>query len=299
MRLPKSLSAEERFQRVESVIEQIGLTVVKDTVVGGSTGPGLSGGQKRRLAVAIQLLSLPRILFLDEPTSGLDATSSMEVLRHLQCLAGSGRLVILTIHQPRLEIFHMFDRILLLCQGEVAYYGSPTEAPALFLKAYQVAKLEGDAPVLDHQKNPADFIMDMLGSESYRRAILSYYKMTFELKAVKNAVRLSRRAHSHSSLQADKEQADSGWRNRFLVLETRAHLRTSLAQSIYLPAIFLTFSLVAGLAYLQAESMLLIMAALSIYSFASSIFMFPPVYNHLSKALEVCLWLYTVPNQDT
>lgn len=119
MRLPKSMSPEMRFERVERIIQQIGLTIVEDTVVGGSTGPGLSGGQKRRLAVAIQLLGLPRVLFLDEPTSGLDATSSMELLQHLQCITTSGRLVILTIHQPRLEIFHMFDRILLLCQGEV------------------------------------------------------------------------------------------------------------------------------------------------------------------------------------
>lgn len=76
--------------------------------------------QKRRLAVAIQLLSMPKVIFLDEPTSGLDATSSMELLQHLRCVAASGRLVVLTIHQPRLEIFHMFDRILLLCQGEVS-----------------------------------------------------------------------------------------------------------------------------------------------------------------------------------
>ena len=62
---------------------------------------------------------MPKVIFLDEPTSGLDATSSMELLQHLKCVSASGRLVVLTIHQPRLEIFNMFDRILLLCQGEV------------------------------------------------------------------------------------------------------------------------------------------------------------------------------------
>jgi hypothetical protein len=181
----------------------------------------------------------------------------------------------------------MFDKILLLCQGEVAYYGAPTEAPTLFLKAYQVAKMEGDAPVLDHQKNPADLIMDLLGSESYRRAILNYYKMTFEMKSLKNAVHLTKKKQSVQELHADNKKVDSGWINRFLVLETRACLRISLQQGLYLPAIFLIFSLVAGSAYFQADSMLLIMAALSIYSYASSIFMFPPVYYHLSKALEM------------
>lgn len=76
--------------------------------------------QKRRLAVAIQLLNMPKVIFLDEPTSGLDASSSLEILQHLRCVAMSGRLVVLTIHQPRVEIFHMFDRILFLCQGEVS-----------------------------------------------------------------------------------------------------------------------------------------------------------------------------------
>jgi ABC-type multidrug transport system ATPase subunit len=246
LRLPRSLSADERFNRIENIIDQVGLNIVEDTIVGGSTGLGLSGGQKRRLAVAIQLLSLPRVLFLDEPTSGLDATSSMELLQHLQCIACSGRLVVLTIHQPRLEVFHMFDRILLLCQGEVAYYGSPMDAPTLFLKAYQVAKLEGDAPELDHNKNPADVIMDMLSSELGRKAILNYYKMTFERKNVKNAIKQAKRSYSDDELHEDNKQVDSGWMNRLLVLETRASLRMSTSQKLYLPSIFLLLSVVTG-----------------------------------------------------
>ena len=89
------------------------------TPVGSTTGKGLSGGQKRRLCVALQLLSMPSLIFLDEPTSGLDASSSLELLTHLHRVASSNRAVILTIHQPRLEIFHMFDKIMLLCQGQV------------------------------------------------------------------------------------------------------------------------------------------------------------------------------------
>lgn len=97
--------------------------------VGGSTGAGLSGGQKRRLCVAIQLLSMPSLIFLDEPTSGLDSASSLELLSHLYRVASSNRTVILTIHQPRLEIFHMFDKILLLCQGQVRTRRGHTDTP--------------------------------------------------------------------------------------------------------------------------------------------------------------------------
>lgn len=85
------------------------------------------------------------------------------------------------------------SRILSLSLLQVAYYGSPIEAPGLFLKAYQVSRLEGEAPILDRSNNPADVIMDMLGSSNYRTAILNYYKTTVEPKAVKNAIKLANR----------------------------------------------------------------------------------------------------------
>ena len=116
-----------------------------DIKVGGATGPGLSGGQKRRLTIALQLLNLPKLIFLDEPTSGemqpyhqhaqyvqtmnpttplhpagLDATSSIELLHHLNKLAYGNRTVVLTIHQPRFEIFYMFHKLVLLSDGQVS-----------------------------------------------------------------------------------------------------------------------------------------------------------------------------------
>ena len=153
MRLPKTLSLREKFERVEQVMNEVleggkggkggreggrsyththtttntsvpsgqtGLASFASVQVGGSTGAGLSGGQKRRLCVALQLLNMPSLIFLDEPTSGLDATSSLELLNHLHRVANTNRTVILTIHQPRLEIFHMFHKILLLCQGQAS-----------------------------------------------------------------------------------------------------------------------------------------------------------------------------------
>eukprot|EP00118_Oscarella_pearsei_P004171 m.17345 g.17345 ORF g.17345 m.17345 type:complete len:1779 (+) comp27452_c0_seq1:72-5408(+) len=288
IRLPSSMTAEEKFERVEQVIEETGLASLKDTVVGGSLGGGLSGGQKRRLCVAIQLLNMPKVIFLDEPTSGLDAASSMELLQHLSYVSKSGRMVLLTIHQPRLEIFHMFDVILFLCQGQVAYYGTPMEAPALFLKAYHFARLEGDAPSLDMaNKNPADVIMDILGSERYRAAILDYYSRSYEPKAVKNAIKKARRSNSLTYSKPGSVEEDSGWQNRYFILETRAAMRSSLAQSLYLPLIFVLYAFVLGTAYFQAGTPLLIMAAFCVFSFASSIFMFPAVFPHLSKAIEM------------
>jgi ABC-type multidrug transport system ATPase subunit len=119
LRLPKCMSWHDRIGRVLQVMGETGLLQMANRTVGGLKGAGLSGGQKRKLSVALQLLRLPRILFLDEPTSGLDASSSLELLQTLHCLALSGRTVILTIHQPRLEIYHMFHKILFLCKGQV------------------------------------------------------------------------------------------------------------------------------------------------------------------------------------
>jgi ABC-type multidrug transport system ATPase subunit len=287
MSLPRSISEEDRFERVESVIEQVELTDVKGAIVGGSAGSGLSGGQKKRLAIAIQLIRLPEILFLDEPTSGLDSTSSLELLEHLRSVADSGRMVVLTIHQPSLEIFHMFDQLLLLCQGEVAYYGPPFDALDFFAKAFEMAKIvESIDNAKMKRQSKADSIMDKLGSREHREAILQHYK-DVKMEDIKKEIQKCRKSPKDYNAVNKQTNTDSRWTDRFLVLETRAVLRTNLKQGLYLPVIFIVFSLVAGLAYLQADSVLLIMAALSIYSLSSSIFVFPPVYNYMIKALEV------------
>ena len=95
---------------------------VSNIPVGGPTSHGLSGGQKRRLCVAVQLLSMPSLIFLDEPTTGLDASSSLELIKYLYKVASSNRTVVLTIHQPRLEIYHMFHKVLLLSKGQVRHW---------------------------------------------------------------------------------------------------------------------------------------------------------------------------------
>lgn len=78
---------------------------------------------------------MPKVIFIDEPTSGLDATSSVELLTHLNLLANSNRTVVLTIHQPRFEIFYMFHKLVLLSDGKIAYNGVPQKAYSFFVDA--------------------------------------------------------------------------------------------------------------------------------------------------------------------
>eukprot|EP00924_Labyrinthula_sp_SR-Ha-C_P013192 augustus_masked-scaffold_12-processed-gene-12.80-mRNA-1 protein AED:0.23 eAED:0.23 QI:0/-1/0/1/-1/1/1/0/1211 len=126
--LPQSLSANDKRQRVHVVSGFLGLESVMDTKIGK-----ISGGQKRRVSVGTQLLSLPSVLFLDEPTTGLDATNALVLCDLLYKLAHVGKMAILmTIHQPRREIFSLMDKLSILVNGKVAFSGTPNQAAKFF-----------------------------------------------------------------------------------------------------------------------------------------------------------------------
>lgn len=101
LRLPATTTQAERFALVEEIILELGLKECADTFVGDTAHRGLSGGEKRRLSMGIQLLANPSVIFLDEPTTGLDASSAYQLVKTCHRLAQRGRTFILSIHQPR------------------------------------------------------------------------------------------------------------------------------------------------------------------------------------------------------
>lgn len=109
LRLPPPTTEAERKKVVEEAILELSLKECADTRIGNNIHKGCSGGEKRRTSIGVQLLSNPSVLFLDEPTTGLDATSAFQLVRTLKSLAGKGRTIITTIHQPRSEIWGLFD----------------------------------------------------------------------------------------------------------------------------------------------------------------------------------------------
>ena len=122
--LPKSVSTADRSRRVDELLQAFGLQQQANVMVGTPIRKGISGGQKRRLSIASQLITAPKILFLDEPTSGLDSTASFEVIRYLRSMARRHSLIIIaSIHQPSSSTFNLFDSLLLLSEGQTCYCG--------------------------------------------------------------------------------------------------------------------------------------------------------------------------------
>jgi ABC-type multidrug transport system ATPase subunit len=130
MKMPQ----QELESTIDELISQLGLTEQKNTIVGDLFLKGLSGGQKRRLSIALEALSCPANFFLDEPTSGLDAESALQVMEFLKGYARSaaGRRVVLTIHQPSAFIWERIDNVVLLSKGKVMYEGSRTNIEDFF-----------------------------------------------------------------------------------------------------------------------------------------------------------------------
>lgn len=132
LRLPPPTTSDERRRVVEDVILELGLKECAGTRIGNNVHKGCSGGEKRRTSLGVQMLANPSVLFLDEVTTGLDATSAFQLIRTLKMLAAKGRTIIVTIHQPRSEIWSLFDRILLLTGGASIYSGPVAECIPYF-----------------------------------------------------------------------------------------------------------------------------------------------------------------------
>ncbi|KAA1476213.1 hypothetical protein DENSPDRAFT_843114 [Dentipellis sp. KUC8613] len=133
LRLPREMSLEAKKYRTLETMNELGILSIKDMRIGDSGHRSISGGEKRRVSIACELVTSPSILFLDEPTSGLDAYNAFNVIDSLVSLARNyNRTVIFTIHQPRSNIVAMFDQLVLLAQGKLVYSGELAKCQSYF-----------------------------------------------------------------------------------------------------------------------------------------------------------------------
>ncbi|MEJ0000419.1 MAG: ATP-binding cassette domain-containing protein [Verrucomicrobiota bacterium] len=129
LRLPNDVSSREIAQSIDRLCEQLGLyrpggIDVRDVIVGSPERKGLSGGQRKRLSLAIELLTDPKVLFLDEPTSGLSSRDTRLVMEMLRTLASERNItVVITIHQPSLRVYRLLDKVIYLKSGKLGYFG--------------------------------------------------------------------------------------------------------------------------------------------------------------------------------
>jgi len=154
--LSKHMSFDEKKKYVMSIIQELGLIKCKDTIIGDARTRGVSGGERKRANIGVELIKNPSCLFLDEPTSGLDSFQAQSVMSCLRQLGTSGRTVVASIHQPRSSIFAMFDKLLLLSEGKCVFYGDASASIKYFTEQGH------ECPTTF---NPADYFLDVVSPD--------------------------------------------------------------------------------------------------------------------------------------
>jgi len=150
---PKKMSRKLVNDKVEEIMHELGIHHIANSRIGGAKQRGISGGEMKRVSIALELISSPKLLFLDEPTSGLDSNTASKLMHTLNQLARNGRTIICTIHQPSSAMFRNFDKLLLLSDGFPLYFGPAQHAVEFFCEKLMIEEPKNT--------NPADFVLDL------------------------------------------------------------------------------------------------------------------------------------------
>jgi ABC-type multidrug transport system ATPase subunit len=157
-RVPALKTHEQIEERVNTLLKMMGIDHVQNSIVGNALTKGISGGQMKRLSIAVELVNLPDVIFLDEPTSGLDSSISLEVMTAVKDIIGKDRLCVSTIHQPSPEVFALFDKLVLLSAGRLVYSADTKDCIAYFTNPHMgYTYIEGE--------NPAEFVIAVGGGK--------------------------------------------------------------------------------------------------------------------------------------
>jgi len=225
LKLGSQISKSDRDDVVSNLMDLLGLTKSSNTIVGSTKVRGLSGGERKRLSIACELISSPPVIILDEPTSGLDSYQAAQVTEFLRKLADSGKTIISVIHQPSQQVFSMYDDLLLISEGHLMYYGEVNKVRSYLQNiGYSCSKDTGTAEFIldcisrtnggaDEQKKSTDRI-NHIAAEASRQL-----KVSFPTGALVSAD--SAREHKLKLVQSRMGPA-AGILRQFKLLLTRA-----------------------------------------------------------------------------
>lgn len=251
--LPSSVSETQKTARVEKIIQELGLSKAADTFIGSELVRGVSGGERRRAAVGVELVTDPSLIFLDEPTTGLDSFNALNVMASLRHLAKNGRTIVTTIHQPRSSIFHLFDMLCLIAEGRTVYFGPAADVVEYF---------KGLGFHTPPHFNVADFAIDVLSidprtqekeekSAARVQYISDHYHQNVEPKVLETA-REYNESHTIDRFAGIK-QYSNGIMKEFSILARRTLLLMSRERQLNSIRLGQTlfFALILGLIWLD------------------------------------------------
>ncbi|CAJ0597742.1 unnamed protein product [Cylicocyclus nassatus] len=253
LRMGKGYRTEAQLRKVEEVIEDLGLSGCADSLIGTRSIKGISGGEKKRLAFASEILTSPPILLCDEPTSGLDSFLAFQVVQVLKKLAATKSMtIVFTIHQPSSQVYELFDSVYMMAEGRLAFYGTREQAAEFWT---------GLGRPLPCNFNPSDHYISSLADESGTRkntasAICDAYESSTLGSNLQAAVKqgdsfLGNLANLEKNIKTlDESASDSKtsascfnqvrvllWRNVMTILREPTLLKVQLTQSIFMSAL--------------------------------------------------------------
>ncbi|XP_071712147.1 ABC transporter G family member 9-like isoform X2 [Rutidosis leptorrhynchoides] len=223
LRLPDTLTTQEKIMKAEDVIEKLGLTRCKGSIIGGPLLRGVSGGERKRVSIGQEMLINPSLLLSDEPTSGLDSTTAQKIISMLSELVRGGKTIVMTIHQPSSRLFYMFHKVLLLSEGNQLYFGKGSEVMDYFHRV-------GYSPFV--AMNPCDFLLDLANGispddtsqedqDEVKEKLVSAYKSNLAENLKTETLDFEERRVNEVSDHNKSERWSTTWLQQFTILLRR------------------------------------------------------------------------------
>ncbi|KAJ3371066.1 hypothetical protein HDU91_005589 [Kappamyces sp. JEL0680] len=250
-RMAQSTSLATKQARVDEIIMDLGLNGCRNTVIGGDGVRGISGGERKRVSIAIELMTFPKLLILDEPTSGLDSFTAFNTIKMVKEMAVKRNMVVIaTLHQPRTDILDQLDTILLLSAGKTLFFGPTASALDHFASL---------GHVLPPKVNPSDFFLDLISLD--QRSSDLFEKSKSRIDEFHNAWQVRRKSlelHTTEHIQTDQltKTTNGGFWTDFSVLLKRNWLITIRDRPSWIAAFAssLFVSLLMGFLFWQSST---------------------------------------------